>query len=171
MPNVDGVSHAQLLMWVGTYFFTGLVLYGGIMWLLVRKTMRPLSSQIVDMKKEICTNNKRREAEFKELSEDLIKLDNKKVEVRLYMDDKEEARQIVASLQTVDRCNLMQKACFGTIQPVLRGIQDDIKSVLNNQAVMAEERGKMDGKLDMVIERQKHVIDRVDGHMNGHSHK
>jgi len=145
MPSPEGISHSQSIIWVVGFFFVGIGSYGTFFWYLVK-----------GLKKTVF-----------DLQEGLQKIDKKKVEMIVYMDDKEEAKKIIAHLQTIDRCLLMQRACVGGITPIMEDMREDLRAVLKNQ----EELSGVKEVMQLVTDRQKEVIGRIDSHLNGHSHK
>ena len=152
MPHITEMSHSSILTWTVGFFFTGLAVYGAFFWYLFRRVN--ISMKAVE--KEVCW-----------VKDQIDTLDKRKVELVVYVDDKERAEQILKTLQTTDRCMLMQRACLGSVLPALTDLKEDVKAVLKNQ----EELVGIKQVLSLVTERQKGVIERIDGHLNGHSHK
>jgi hypothetical protein len=151
MPNVTEVSHAQLLMWVGTFFFAGMGVYASVFFFMFRgfrAKVKKIGDDVVEARNK------------------LDDIDQRKVELIVYMDDKEEAKKVIASLQTTDRCMLMQRVCVGSITPTLATIKDNLDAVLRNQ----EELMGVKQVLNLVTNRQKEVIERIDTHLNSHAH-
>lgn len=153
MPSsLSEITHSQILMWVVGFFFTGIGAYSFFFWYITKglKVMvRDVASDVHSARSEIA------------------EIDKRKVELVVYLDDKDKAEQIVKTLQTTDRCMLMQRACIGSITPTLTDIKDDLKTVLKNQ----EEFVGVKSVLELVTNRQQEVIKRIDSHINGHNHK
>lgn len=150
-PIIDGNAHSNILMWVTAFFFTGMGLYGAFFWYFTKG----LRSAVKDMGTDLCS-----------IRDELDKIDKRKVELIVYLDDKEKTETILKTLQTTDRCMLMQRACIGSITPILTDMKEDLKTVLENQ----QEFAGIKGVLDLVSQRQKEVIERIDSHVDGHSH-
>lgn len=144
------ISHAHIIMWTVGFFITGLGLYGGVSWLVIKRALKTTDKDLVALKQ--CVNS----------------LEIKKVEVSLYVKDREEVKEFLGTLQTTAMCAATQRACAGAIHPVLNAIKENLEQVLENQASMIKDRAITDGKLDMVITRQNHVIQQIDSHLNGH---
>ena len=72
----------------------------------------------------------------------------------------DEMEKDMENLQSKPLCILMQTSC----QNLLAERMDKVSKVTNEKIESIED------KVDLVLERQSQVIERIDAHVNGHNH-
>jgi hypothetical protein len=157
------LSHAELVIWTVSFFFTGIGIYGLFFWGMsrgLRKSVSNLGDQFKEFRQEI-------NDDAMKLRSELRVVDEKKVDIVLYVKDKEAATLVMSKLQTEERCVAMRDVCTKHVVDRLVDLKKSIDGLTEGQ----KEVSAIHGTLDMVIKNQEKVISRIDSHVNGHSHK
>lgn len=173
MGEID-ISHVGIIQWTVAFFFSGVATTSFIFWVIgrglrkfVKTTVAGVTTEIKTIEKNIEMNersfNLRVQEVMQHIEGRIKELDMRKVELIVYTRDKEAADVILKSVQTTAMCDAVRHACQDRIFDKLSMMDATMKVVLANQAEFEGVRGK----LDIVIERQKHVIERLDAHING----
>lgn len=173
----DMTSHTELLMWTVTFFFGGLGLYGMLHLFMLRgskQALNELGDKVENIQKHFDDRIDRVNAQVltvdNKLEEKTKILEAKKVDVLVYVKDRDAADIILKSLMTRDMCDSMRHSCQDRIFDKLAMMSANVDRLIENQGDFEELKGVVGATnemVKMVIDRQKQVMDRMDKHING----
>lgn len=155
MNQIAEITHSGIIMWVVSFFFGGMGVYGVLFWFIVKGIKKPLQ----ELRTE--TANLRRQSAI--LDEKVATLEVKKVDLVIYIDDKEKAEQLISTLETKERADIMRNAIQQHLLDRLTDMRMLMEQILTNQTKSDELRGEV----RQMMERFKHIVDRVDRHIDG----
>lgn len=175
---LSDISHSQILQWTVSFVLAVLVIILPPFWVMVRSLKKFVKISVDTLQGEVKGLDRHINEDVKAVDRQLTSLDAKiesvsrdldkrKLEVSLYVADKEAAAILTRTLQTRDACQQLKNSCADHIADKLSGIQTTMDRLITNQ----KETSELKGTVIMLIERVEHQIERIDRHINGTSKK